>query len=232
MFTKISLIFSRIQKEKLGDGDVQVSDVLDAFNKIKSATILHDKENDTMDSSVMDEIPQIVAKEYLFDLKSQNLIDSLSLLNKLHTSFNCNKTDSVSIDFIKQANTLIVISESFNDNKLCDSQLAKLLFSENTHQLHIVEVNDTNATNGYNIYPSRWENVRALIGENSVLWQMRRDENYHIELFLGHLKILSNSRDELSLAKILCGTGGILKHDAFDLLKKESMKTKMPMYQV
>ena len=97
MFTKISLIFSRIQKEKLGDGELQVSDVLDAFNKIKSATMAHDKENDSMQSSIMDEIPQIVAKEYLFDLKSQNLIDPLALFNKLHSSFNCNdKTDSVS----------------------------------------------------------------------------------------------------------------------------------------
>ena len=94
MFTKISLIFSSVQKDKLEDGDVQVSDVLDAFNKIKSARLDGSKEKISSEHTLTDEIPQIVAKEYLFDLKSQNLIDSWDLLNKLNAHFESNVTSN------------------------------------------------------------------------------------------------------------------------------------------
>ena len=236
MFTKISLIFSRVQKDKLEDGDVQVSDVLDAFNKIKSTTMDHSKENKCMESSMTDEMPQIVANEYICDLKRQNLIDSWALLSKLNAHLETNeKTNNEQTNLIKQANILIVIPENFNDHKLPDSQLAKLLFPEETHKLHIVDLensNDSNEEYVEKLYMTRWKDVLASLGEKSESQQMKRDESYHIQLFLGYMKILTNSRDELSLAKILCGTGGILKHDAFNILKKESFKTKMPMYQV
>ena len=130
---------------------------------------------------------------------------------------------------------MIVIPENFNDTKLPDSQLAKLIFPEETHKLHIVDLENSNDTEqGYVKLPNvtSWKNILASLGGKCDSQQMKRDESYHIQLFLGYLKILTNSRDELSLAKILCGTGGILKHDAFNILKKESLKTKMPMYQV
>jgi hypothetical protein len=47
-----------------------------------------------------------------------------------------------------------------------------------------------------------------------------------------YLRLLVNTRDELSLANVVCGPTGVIGHEDFDAVKKEATKTKMPLYQV
>lgn len=56
-------------------------------------------------------------------------------------------------------------------------------------------------------------------------------ERYVGRLIEGYLRLISNSRDEMSLAKVLCGPGGALAHEAFTEIKREGAKINMPLYQ-
>ena len=242
MFTKLSLILSRIQKDVLGDGDIDVSDVLDAFNKVKDVTMSKNKENGNLNSLFTDDIPQRAAKEYLLDLKSQNLIDPWVLLSKLEAWFENDETNIGKLKMMGEVNVLIVLSDQFNDSKLPDSQMAKLFFPENTFQLNIATleneggeeniINEEKALSRPEWVKIGWQDAFISIEDRIKTATLKRDENYHLQLFLGYLKLLTNSRDELALAKVLCGAGGVLNHDAFNVLKKESLQTRMPMYQV
>ena len=242
MFTKLSLILSRIQKDVLGDGDIDVSDVLDAFNKVKDVTMSKNKENGNLNSLFTDDIPQRAAKEYLLDLKSQNLIDPWVLLSKLEAWFENDETNIGKLKMMGEVNVLIVLSDQFNDSKLPDSQMAKLLFPENTFQLKKATLenegvgenitNEEKALSRPEWVKIGWQDAFISIEDRIKTATLKRDENYHLQLFLGYLKLLTNSRDELALAKVLCGAGGVLNHDAFNVLKKESLQTRMPMYQV
>ena len=49
-------------------------------------------------------------------------------------------------------------------------------------------------------------------------------------LILSFLKLLINSREELSLAKVI-GPESVLDHKIFTVIRKEAEKTKMPLYQ-
>ena len=104
MFTKLSLILSRIQKDVLGDGDIDVSDVLDAFNKVKEVTMRQNKEDGNLNSLFTDDIPQRAAKEYLLDLKSQNLIDPWVLLSKLEAWFENEETNIGKLKMMGEVN--------------------------------------------------------------------------------------------------------------------------------
>ena len=98
-----------------------------------------------------------------------------------------------------------------------------------------VEENSTNeekALSRPNWIKIGWQDTFISTEDRIKTATLKRDENYHLQLFLGYLKLLTNSRDELALAKVLCGAGGVLNHDAFNVLKKESLQTRMPMYQV
>ena len=241
MFTKISLILSRIQKEVLEDGDINVSDVLDAFNKIKEATLI---KGCTVMSNDNTDIPQATAKEYMSDLKCQNLIDPWSLFKKLNTFWKSNDqvNEHDAIKFVNKANVLMVLPDHFNDPKMADIQIAKLLFSAKSHQLYELVLEDTLENShaiikevqfpGFKVSKISWNDVEGTMQTKYKPLHLKRDEKYNLQLFLGYLKLLTNSRDELSLAKVICGAGGILNHNAFNALKKESLQTKMPMYQV
>eukprot|EP00095_Tigriopus_kingsejongensis_P011999 maker-scaffold266_size231069-snap-gene-1.23 protein:Tk11999 transcript:maker-scaffold266_size231069-snap-gene-1.23-mRNA-1 annotation:"hypothetical protein BRAFLDRAFT_88535" len=45
------------------------------------------------------------------------------------------------------------------------------------------------------------------------------------------LRLLVNSRDELALAKVMCGPCGFIDHKAFTNLKHEARRVNMPLYQ-
>ncbi len=47
-----------------------------------------------------------------------------------------------------------------------------------------------------------------------------------------YLRLLVNSRDELSLANVVCGPTGIVDEKDFTFIKNEAKKTKMPLFQV
>ena len=46
------------------------------------------------------------------------------------------------------------------------------------------------------------------------------------------MRLLVNSRDELSLANVVCGPTGIVDEKDFTFIKNEAKKTKMPLFQV
>ena len=51
----------------------------------------------------------------------------------------------------------------------------------------------------------------------------------HFQLVDSFLRLLINTRDELSLANVVAG---FVSHEDFSVIKKEAKKTKMPLYQV
>ena len=241
MFSKIVMTLSRIQKQVLGDGELQVSDVLDVFKNIKGATLASDAKVWTSISDGNQDTQHSAVKEYFADLKGQNMIDPWSLYKKLEALFNCTGDENKeAIEIIKNSNVLMLLPDNFNDPKAVDMHIAKLLFSENNYQLNEVvlkEVLDDDVQTSQNqdlpsviISKLGWNDVEMEVKGKSQ--PLKRDESYNIQLFLGYLKLLTNTRDELSLAKIICGAGGILDHEAFNILKQESLRTKMPLYQV
>ena len=139
MFSKIVMTLSRIQKQVLGDGELQVSDVLDVFKKIKGATLASDTKVWTSISDGNQDIQQSAVKEYFADLKGQNMIDPWSLFKKLEPLFNCaGDENKEAIEIIKNSNVLMLLPDNFNDPKAVDMHIAKLLFSENNYQLNEV----------------------------------------------------------------------------------------------
>ena len=241
MFSKIILTVSRIQKQVLGDSDIQVSDVLDAFNNIKRATLANDSK---MSTGILDDdhsIDQSVANEYLSDLKGQNLIDPWGLYKKLEIFFKSAEDENEeAIRTIRNSNVLMVLPNNFGDPKAVDMHIAKLLFPEGSHQLNEVVLKGISEDDMQtSVNPDQSSVIISQMAWNDLEFKTKgkppppkRDESYNIQLFLGYLKLLTNTRDELSLAKIICGAGGILDHEAFNILKQESLHTKMPLYQV
>ena len=243
MFSKMSLIFSRIQKEILEDGEVKVSDVLDSFNKIKETTLANDTKTCNIMQNGKDDLTQATAKEYMSDMKCQNLIDPWGLFKKLKLFLKPEDPSNThaAVEVIRKTNVLMLLPDNFMDPKMADLQVAKLLFSENTHTLYKVNIehasspkteNEFQAAPLFNLFKCTWGDIEDGLHSKLKSRSLKRGEKYSLHLFLGYLNLLLNSRDELSLAKVICGAGGILNHDAFDTLKKESLKTKMPMYQV
>ena len=60
--------------------------------------------------------------------------------------------------------------------------------------------------------------------------EISNSEIYCQSLILSFLKLLINSREELSLAKVI-GPESVLDHKIFTVIRKEAEKTKMPLYQ-
>ena len=242
MFTKISLILTRVQKETLGDVDIQVSDVIDTFRIIKEKTTSSNIQNN--EGGAFDTLSNTAAKEYLKDVKSQNMIDTWTLFEMISKLFS-NVEQSFNnemLETVKAANVLLVLPKNFQDPNLPDFELAKLMLSEDTYLLQMLEIqhlsqnkemSEENTPFLSNLTSTSWKEIQDIVIENEgSAQQHKREENYHLQLFLGYLRLLTNTRDELSLARVLCGTGGLVKHDAFDVIKKESLETRMPMYQV
>ena len=242
MFTKISLILTRVQKETLGDVDIQVSDVIDTFRIIKEKST--NGSIQTNEDGSFDTLSNTAAKEYLKDIKSQNMIDTWTLYKMISNLYDCKEKTSLSnmLETVKKANVLMILPDNFRDPKLPDLELARILFSEDSYLLQMLEFHDSVQTDEVvdenvpflsNLTSTSWKNKYDLANENDISGkEQKRDDNYHLQLFQGYLRLLTNTRDELSLAKVLCGTGGLVKHDAFDVIKKESLETRMPMYQV
>ena len=57
-------------------------------------------------------------------------------------------------------------------------------------------------------------------------------EEYCTRWVEGYLRLMVNSRDELAIARILCGPFGLVDEAAFKIMRREAGKTKMPIYQV
>lgn len=57
-------------------------------------------------------------------------------------------------------------------------------------------------------------------------------EEYCTRWAEGYLRLMINTRDELAIARIVCGPFGVLDEAAFTIMRREAEKTRMPIYQV
>ena len=212
---KITLILGRLQKEAYGVEDLQVSDVLDVFAKVKLAR-LHD------DDPCSDGLAGKAADEYLKDLKGQNLVDCWSLCQLL-------KRYSPQLD----EEAVLVIGPGIGaDKKLGEIDLCKILFSSPHHVLPELPLDasfsQTDAHRDFSVLESSWIEVQTKHERP----KRSKDETYTLQLLLGYFRLLVNSRDEMALARVVAGPGGILNHEAFNAIRKQSLGTvNMPIYQ-
>jgi hypothetical protein len=210
---KIGLILGQIHKDLHGgdDNDVQVSEVLEVFRKLgQVSNSLEDLDEDS--SSIV----QKAVKKYQTDMKSNNLLDSI-MLKKLVSS---------SIDNYLRLlpNNILIIAP------ILDDKLAKIIFS-NFEVLNVqIEIPLDASMNGSPDFSVQVEqsSLESLFGEHQDHAHDDDDGKTNTELFCrsiieGYSRLLINSRDELSLARVISsGPNSVLDHKAFTILKKEA----------
>ena len=216
----------------MDDDDVQVSDVLDVFQKLKRGAVTTNNEA----------VPNEAAAKYITEAKGQNILDPWQLAALLESA-----TEAVRETTQKLGDVLVVAGSSLNEDKTAEAALLQCLFAAVDTATHVVvempldaSINGSVDTdNDINVDLSEMplsECVRACASENddesgnAAVWSAT--ERYGRQLVDSYLRLIINSRDELALARVIAGPAGVLGHEAFTLLKKESAKCRMPLYQV
>ncbi len=204
VLVKMSLLIS---KDSF-DGEFQVSDVLDAVRNLSKP----DSENEH-------------TKKYRSEMRKDNLTDGWTLFKLLQDKLG-------EIDFQVQEDVLVVLESLPKHDPTIE--LVKLLFrkAQLFHaQLEIpfdTSIDGITNKEAVNITTNEIESLDHL----SLSEYRRPEEHFTSEFCLqtvrSYLKLLINSRDELSLARIISsGPNSFLDHKAFTILKREAAKTRM-----
>ena len=211
-YEMIFLILRQIYKNKTGDSEFPISEILDVYRKLGQS----DSEFDSFGVNFV----QMAKTEYLDNLKKNNLVDSWMLAqlfidNDIH---------------ISEKNTLIILKQKL------DGPIKKLfntLFEKNDQVLVQIEVSlDSSLTGNVQDFSLNLETFNDQIESysNTKESSVSNTEKYCKLAITSHIKLLLNSKDELSLAKIICsGPEAILEQKDFHVIKEKS--GAMPMYQ-
>ena len=214
----------------LGIEDVLVSDVYDVLRQIRSSKVSPDA-NLTQDA---------IVKSYCSRLKTSNLVDCRDIVKIIGEALeDAERRDEVSAflrDFLGSCAILVGAS----DPKVsAEAELLRLLLKASTVKATLLRPEtslDSSLVEAHKF---------SLVGETVDIDAVdccddgdpsppssSSTEEYCTRWAEGYLRLMVNSRDELAMARILCGPFGVLDEAAFKIIRREAGKTKMPIYQV
>ena len=181
-------------------------------------------EEDCMFNDFFDEDPSFVlktTKKYTEHLKSCNLID-------IHGLVKIAKENQI----LKDTSVLMVCDQTIKGPMKGLMEILFEGFEKFKIQAELSLDASINQNQDFEVNIEPWEIDQIIVDtkndESEVVES--NTEVYCQSLLLSFMKLLINSREEISLAKVI-GPDAVLDHKIFTLVRKESDKTKMPMFQ-
>ena len=209
-----------------------MSDILDVFHLVKLA-----KAAGQTSLYSITETKEQIANEYLAYTRATNMVDQFDLLRILKQSMQ----DSEDLRTHLSGQGHVVVNLSYYcDERSVEKELLQTLFDvNNIRELKIEQSLDSSLNdeedNKIGVNAEVLESWDQFYSGNKSLKNAEDSsgtERYVQQWVEGYLRLLINSRDELSLGRILCGPCGVLENpEAFHVIRKESGKTRMPIFQ-
>ena len=223
VIAKIVGVITKDQKDTLGSSDVEVGEVLELERKIRALKMRGSDEYKK----------DPLVKQYCQEMKASNLIDPFDVYNALKGAERIEMTD------LMPKENVVFYSPNFGP-KSVEKEVCELLFPDASWQQIEVET-PLDASLVENIAADEVNlSLRELpfsdvvsAAQSSVSRKTSSSTTEYCDQWIeGYLRLVVNSRDELALARIICGPCGLLDHKAFTAIKNEAAKINMPMYQV
>ena len=214
-YEMIFLILRKIHKNMTGDSEFPISEILDVYRKLGQP--------ESGSGGIVDMV-QKAKLEYLDTLKKNNLVDCWMLAKLLGE-----KKDFLTSE---TTNYLFTLNQNLNGSR---KRLFRTLF-ENTEQISVqIELPlDSSLTGNLKDFSLHMDKFDDQIINSSNSPQVpdvgSNTEKYCRLTMMSYLKLLINSKDELSLSKLICsGPEAVLSQKDFHIIRQES--GSMPMYQ-
>lgn len=204
-----------------------MSDVYDILRQIRSSKASPDA-NLTQDA---------IVKSYCSRLKASNLVDCRDIVKIIGEALeDAERRDGVSAflrDFLGSCAILVGAS----DPKVsAEVELLRLLLKASSVKATLLRPEtslDSSLVGAHKFsLVSDTIDMEAVDCNDPSLALVSSTEEYCTRWAEGYLRLMVNSRDELAIARILCGPFGVLDEAAFKIIRREAGKTKMPIYQV
>lgn len=222
VIAKIVGVIAKDQKDTLGSSDVEVGEVLELQRKIRAFK--------TRGIEEYKDDPLI--KQYAKELKASNLIDPYDVVKALKG------VDCTEMANLIPPDNIVFYSPNFGP-KSVEKEICELLFPlgswgqievETPLDASLVGAGESDAIN---LSLSELPFTEVVSAAQTSLSKSGSNTSEYCDQWIeGYLRLVVNSRDELALARIICGPCGLLDHRAFTAIKKEAAKINMPLYQV
>ena len=222
-----------------GVGETIISDVLDILDSVEK---MKKFENE---SKFQGSFQRKVSEDYIKTLKETNLVDDYDLYCILQTQLSDSKIENVEVRKYLDSLGDILVFDPDTNFKSPELPLLHLLFPKYCFVRLIAEtpldasLNESYNSERINITEEKIEDFLQYAREfqtkiNCDRGDKNESESYKYcqELIESYARLIVNSRDEIALAKVICGPCGSLDHRAFQKVKEEALKTRMPLPQV
>ncbi len=228
--------FFYFQANSDDDGEVEVSDVLDVVRMAKAGQV---PPQDAKDPSAL------AAGDYIKSLKSGNLVDPFGIVRMVREDLSKEEGGVLREALDKSVSCVLLVSPPSLEKGTVERELLEMMFPNAQVSLVTAESPLDASVNG----DSRSQDSKIVIqpAEGNVIPELKSSKrsntsSYCRSLLAGYLRLLVNSRDEMALARVVCGPcggagaggqdGGGVDRDAFAEVRKQARTTGMPMYQV
>ena len=217
-----------------------MSDVLDVFRLIKTAKAAAAAHPRNLTLAQDDDPKERMANAYINYTKTTNMVDQFDLLRILKKSLGEEDSADLKTYLDDQLDGHVLVNLSYYcDQKSVEKELFQTLFrGQDVSRITLETSLDSSLVQeSSSSSPEVTVGVQDLCLDDFYLESGHREEDSSkTELYVqqwteGYLRLLINSRDELSLGRILCGPCGIMDPKAFHIIKQESAKTRMPIFQ-
>ncbi len=198
---------------------------------------------------ISDESQKAVCKIYSRRLRSSNLIDCFDLLNIVKTALDedgSTLSDLAKSFFATSSSPTCIVVKQANERESVEADLLRLLLSTDiTAKVTKISVDPSSNVTGVeedlrrvNValenFPITGDSFKSEPHEAIIARDPNSasaSERYCLQWAEGCLRLVVNSRDELALARVICGPLGLLDESAFAVIRREAAKTGMPIFQ-
>lgn len=210
-YETIGLILRQIYKDKTGDGEFPVSQVLDVYQKLGN-------HEDPGDESLVD-FTVMAKKQYLEQLKQRNLVDHW----KLEDIVNQN------LEKFEAENVVLQINQKLDES---DKKLFRNLFEIHdkvTLQVELpLDASMTEDVKNFSLQKEEFHEDILDKSSNKTDAAKSQTEEFCKMTIMRYLRLVLNSKDEFSLSKIICsGPAAVLTPNEFHVIKSESGQLSM-----
>ena len=215
-----------------------MSDVHDVLRQIRACKASPDDASVTRD---------VLVKSYCSRLRASNLVDCRDVVKVIGEALEDVERRVEVSAFLRDFLGSCVILVGASDPKVSSEvDLLRLMLSASSAKATLLRPEsslDSSLVGGHK-FSLVCENLDAAVVEavdgcdgdspsaSAAASPSSSTEEYCTRWAEGYLRLMVNSRDELAIARILCGPFGVLDEAAFKIMRREAGKTKMPIYQV
>ena len=211
-----------------------MSDVYDVLRQVRASKA-------SPDANAADHSQDAVVKSYCSRLRSSNLVDCRDVVKVIGEALEDYERKLEVSSFIRDFLASCAIMVGASDPKVSSEvDLLRLMLRGSSVKATLLRPEsslDSSLVGGGHKFSLVSEAVddagiiEAADYEDATSASSSTEE-YCTRWAEGYLRLMVNSRDELANARILCGPFGVLDEAAFNIMRREAGKTKMPIYQV